>query len=117
MTAKSPIKGGISPRASKNRAGAEGGISRRVLAVLLLFTAQAGTVLALLDFFPAVQRSPPALAATGVISLAASAFAAQKLFERILGPHAVVPVSATFFTVTCWSACVDLILALSLLGS
>ena len=92
--------------------------SMQLLAVLLCFTAQAATVLLILEQFPDIKRNSFALVCIGIGSLLFFMFLARKLFQRVLGTDraATIPVSAFFFTVTCWSACIDLIFTLSLLG-
>ena len=92
--------------------------STKLLAVLLCFTAQAFTILLILEQFPNLKRNSVALVCIGVGALTFFMVVAHKLFQLVLGKDraAKIPVSAAFFTVTCWSACIDLIFTLSLLG-
>ena len=92
--------------------------STKILVVLLCFTAQAVTILLILEQFPSLKRNSVALVCIGVGALIFFMIVAHKLFQLVLGKDraATIPISAAFFTVTCWSACIDLIFTLSLLG-
>ena len=92
--------------------------STKLLALLICFTAQAVTILLILERFPNIKHNSLALVCIGVGALLFFLFVAHKLFQNVLGKSraATIPISGIFFTVTCWSACIDLIFTLSLLG-
>ena len=82
-------------------------------AVLILLSLQAVTLLAALEAMPSLKASPIAVAAIGVVSLAVVGAGALRAF-RACGCQ--FSLAAVFFAVTGWSAAIDLVLALSLLG-
>ena len=85
-----------------------------MLVVLLFIALQALTLLAALEVFPSLTSSPGAVAAVGVLALGGSGALGVVGF-RACG--CTFSWTAAFFAVTGWSATIDLILSLSLLGA
>ena len=85
---------------------------RLLVAGLIVLSLQAVTVLALLDAFPSIRASPPAVLLIGIAMLVILGYLGCALF-RACGCD--ISFFAILFAVTSWSAMVDLILALTLL--
>lgn len=85
-----------------------------LLVVLIVLSFQAITLLWALEAMPTIKDSPPAVAAVGFAALGSCAAVALGAFH-VCGSQ--FSPTAAFFAVVLWSAAVDLILALSLVGA
>lgn len=85
---------------------------RALLCVLLVLSLQSVTALVAVDVL-GIADSPFAVALFGVAALSGCGYAAHKSF-KLCG--CTFSLSGIFFAVTTWSAAVDLVLALALLG-
>jgi hypothetical protein len=85
-----------------------------VLVILVLLSFQAVTILAICYAFPALTTNPVRVATLGVVFLGLVGYASHRGFNACGYRLSLV---AVFFSITCWSAVVDLFLALSLLGA
>ena len=111
-------KSPVSPRRSKSPSPA---LTRKeelqrpgaLLLVLIFLSLQSITLLALVDALP-ILKSPTALAAFGVTCLAGIAVASKVAFKWC---GCTFSASAIFFSIVTWSAAVDLLLALALIGA
>ena len=82
--------------------------------VLILLSLQAVTLLFVLEFVPSLKESPLSVASVGVASLVGIAAGARYAFTYC---GCQFSLSAIFFAVVCWSAAIDLLLALALRGT
>lgn len=113
-TSSSASKPAASARRSKSPArDAKEQRPGALLLVLIFLSLQSITLLALVDVLPFL-KSPLALAAFAVACLTGIAAASKVAFEYC---GCTFSASAIFFSIVTWSAAVDLLLALALLGA